>query len=223
MADFATMRRMMVDGQVRTADVTDPRIIDAMLALPRERFLPAHTAALAYLDLDVPVGEPVNGVAPRRLLKPMVLAKMIQALQIESGERVLDVGCATGYAAAVLAALSGSVVALEEDAGLVRAARETLAESGGGQIEVVQGTLSDGYEAGGPYDAILVEGAVEVPPANLCRQLRNGGRLICIQGAVPPGKATLYRCDAGEISERPVFHASAQVLPGFARPPAFVF
>ena len=122
MTDFAAARRHMVDGQVRTADVTDLRIIAAMLEVPRERFVPPASAALAYLDLDVPVGE-----RPRRLLKPMVLAKLIQAAEIEATDRVLDVGCATGYGAAVLARIAGQVVALEQDAGLAKAASAALA------------------------------------------------------------------------------------------------
>jgi len=103
MTDFATERRNMVDGQVRTADVTDLRIISAMLDVPRERFVPPQAAAIAYLDLDLPVGE-----SGRRLLKPMVLAKLIQAADIAATDRVLDVGCATGYGAAVLVASPGT-------------------------------------------------------------------------------------------------------------------
>ena len=116
MIDFAAARRMMVDGQVRTSDVTDLRLIAAMLEVPRERFVPAAKAALAYLDLDLPVKEGEAGAPVRRLLKPMVLAKLIQAAEIGAGDHVLDVGCATGYSSAVLARLAGSVVALEQDA-----------------------------------------------------------------------------------------------------------
>ena len=124
MIDFAAARRMMVDGQVRTSDVTDPRIIAAMLELPRERFVPEASAALAYLDLDLPVTEePAPGA--RRLLKPMVLAKLVQAADIGRDARVLDVACGTGYSSALLARLARSVVALEDDAALAqRAPRE---------------------------------------------------------------------------------------------------
>ena len=115
MTDFAAARRNMVDGQVRTTDVTDLRITAAMLEVPREAFLPPAKAGLAYLDLDVPFGE--DG---RRLMKPMVLAKLIQAIDLSSTDRVLDVGCVTGYAAAVLARIVHEVVALEQDAGLAR-------------------------------------------------------------------------------------------------------
>ena len=130
MFDFAAARRMMVDGQVRTSDVTDPRIIAAMLDLPRERFVPERNAALAYLDLDVAV---TDGTPARRLLKPMVLAKLVQAADIGPQDRVLDVACGTGYSTALLARLARHVVALEEDATLARHARENLAAVGGRQ------------------------------------------------------------------------------------------
>src|SRR5688572_5853489 len=129
MIDFAAARRMMVDGQVRTSDVTDPRIIAAMLELPRERFVPHGSAALTYLDLDLPVTDQA-GRDGRRLLKPMVLAKLLQAADIGPDARVLDVACGTGYSSAVLAQLARSVVALEDDAMLAQRARETVVSLG---------------------------------------------------------------------------------------------
>jgi protein-L-isoaspartate(D-aspartate) O-methyltransferase len=216
MADFATLRRTMVDAQIRTADVTDRALIQAMLDTPRERCVPAAQADLAYLDLDLPVGD-----GPRRLLKPMVLAKMLQALDLSENMRVLDAGCATGYTAALLARLCHSVVALEEEAGLVAQARAGLA--GLAHVEVVQGRIADGYAARAPYDAILVEGAIDVDPEQLCRQLADEGRLVCIRGLGPAAKATLYRRDADDITMRTVFDAAGPALPGFARPTVFAF
>jgi protein-L-isoaspartate(D-aspartate) O-methyltransferase len=216
MADSATLRRMMVDGQVRTADVTDRGLIDAMLDVPREHFVPASQSALAYLDLDLPVGE-----GTRRLLKPMVLAKMLQALQISAGQRVLDVGCATGYAAALMARLGASVVALEEQPGLVTRARANLA--GLGTVEVVEGRLSDGYAKGAPYDSILIEGAIEVDPTALGRQLADGGSLLCIQGGGPASKVVLYRRDGDDLTDHAIFDASGAILPGFVKPMTFAF
>jgi protein-L-isoaspartate(D-aspartate) O-methyltransferase len=218
MIDFVTARRMMVDGQVRTADVTDPRLITAMMELPRERFFPEDKASLAYLDIDVPVTE--AGQPPRRLLKPMVLAKLIQAADIAETDQVLDAGCATGYAAAVLARLSGSVVALEEDAGLARQATTALA--GANTVKVVTGPLSAGWPAEAPYDVILLEGATEVMPSALIKQLKPGGRLVCIMGR-GPGKATIYQRTDTDISGRAIFDAAAPLLPGFAKPQEFVF
>jgi protein-L-isoaspartate(D-aspartate) O-methyltransferase len=214
MADFAALRRMMVDGQVRTADVTDRPLIQAMLDVPRERFLPPAQAGLAYLDLDLPVGA-------RRLLKPMVLAKMLQALDLSAGIRALDVGCATGYAAAVMARLGASVVAQEEDPGLVAQAKANLA--GLGNVAVVEGRLAEGHAPRAPYDVILVEGAVELDPDRLCRQLADGGRLICILGAGPAAKVTMFRRDADDITPRIIFDAAGPALPGFAKPTSFAF
>lgn len=216
MADSETLRRAMVDGQIRTADVTDRPLIQAMLDVPRERFVLAAKAGLAYLDLDLPAGD-----GGRRLLKPMVLAKMLQALDLGADMRVLDVGCAGGYAAAVMARLAGSVVALEEQPGLAAQARANL--SGLENVETAQGRLADGYSPRAPYDAVLVEGAVEVEPEALCRQLADGGRLVCILGAGPAAKATLFRRDADEVTRRTIFDAAGTALPGFAKPAAFAF
>jgi protein-L-isoaspartate(D-aspartate) O-methyltransferase len=220
MFDFAAARRMMVDCQVRTADVTDQRIIAAMQELPRERFVPERNASLAYLDLDVAVTE---AKPARRLLKPMVLAKLIQAAEIGPQDRVLDVGCATGYASALLARLARQVTALEEDATLARHARENLAAVGAANAEVVSGPLTGGWPAGAPYDVILVDGAAEVVPERLLRQLAEGGRLVGVVGRTPASKAVLYLAGAGQASAVPIFDAAAAALPGFAEPPQFVF
>ncbi len=216
MTDFAAARRHMVDGQVRTADVTDLRIQAAMLALPRERFLPPASAGLAYLDLDLPVGQ-----GGRRMLKPMVLAKLLQAAEIAAGDRVLDAGCASGYAAALLARIAAEVVALEEDPGLAQSARANLA--GLANVTLVSGPIAAGWPSGAPYDAILLEGATETMPQALCRQLKDGGRLVCVLGAGPGAKATIYTRSGDDFGARAIFDASAALLPGFAKPAAFAF
>jgi protein-L-isoaspartate(D-aspartate) O-methyltransferase len=217
MTDFATARRHMVDGQVRTADVTDLRIISAMLEIPREQFVLPASAGLAYLDLDLPIGDG----ASRRLLKPMVLAKLVQAMDLASTDRVLDVGCATGYAAAVLARIAGEVVALEQDSGLAQMARAAL--SAQPNVSVVNGSLTAGWPQGAPYDAILLEGATEIGPEQFRHQLKEGGRLVCILGSGPGAKAMLYCRSGEELGGRPIFDASAALLPGFAKAPAFAF
>jgi len=217
MTDFAAARRNMVEGQVRTADVTDLRILSAMLDIPREDFVPSDTAGLAYLDLDLAVGE----AGSRRLLKPMVLAKLIHAADIASSDRVLDVGCATGYGAAVLARIASQVVALDQDASLVRTAMSALAAQP--NVTVVSGPLTGGWPQAAPYDVILLEGMTEVAPQAFLRQLKEGGRLVCILGGGPGAKAMLY-CRSGEdLGGRPIFDANATVLPGFAKAPAFAF
>ncbi len=222
MIDFAVARRMMVDGQIRTADVTDPLVLDAMLALPREHFMPEGRQDLAYLDLAVPVTGGAGRPA-RRLLKPMVLGKILQALEIKEDDGVLDVGCGTGYAAGLLASLAKSVVALEDDPVLAGQARKALAAAGIANGEVVSGPLPAGWPNEGPYDLILVEGAIELRPQLLLGQLKEGGRLACIFGREPAGKVMLYRLFEGDVSGRPIFDAAAEVLPGFAAPEVFVF
>jgi protein-L-isoaspartate(D-aspartate) O-methyltransferase len=223
MIDFAAARRMMVDGQVRTSDVTDLRIIAAMLELPRERFVPESNANLAYLDLDVPVTQASHDEPVRRLLKPMVLAKLVQAAAVKATDHVLDLGCATGYSSALLARLARSVVALEENPALVRAAQDNLIAVGANNVTVEAGPLMDGWPPAAPYDVIFVNGATEIAPHKLCRQLKDGGRLVAVEGRAPTGRAMLYRAVAGDISGWPVFDAGAPLLPGFAAPPAFVF
>ncbi len=221
MIDFAAARRMMVDGQVRTSDVTNLRLIAAMLAVARERFVPEAKAGLAYLDLDLPVTEERG--RDRRLLKPMVLAKLIQAAEVGESDHVLVVGCATGYSAAVLGRLARSVVALEQDATLASLARENLLAVGASNVTVASGPLSAGWPAGAPYDVILLDGASEMVPKALFGQLKAAGRLAGVVGRAPTSKAMLYRSSGGETSGRPVFDAAAPLLPGFAEPPAFVF
>jgi protein-L-isoaspartate(D-aspartate) O-methyltransferase len=217
MFDAAAARRMMVDGQVRTADVTDAGLIATMSALPRERFVPQNLAEQAYFDGDI-------AIAPgRTLLKPMVLAKLLQAASVSADDHVLDVGCGTGYSSAVLAQLAGSVVALEQDPALVRTASEALAAVGAANVTVATGPLSAGWSAAGPYDFILLDGATEIVPDGLGAQLKPEGRLACIFGSGPTGKATIFRLIEGHLVGRPVFDATATVLPGFSAPATFVF
>lgn len=215
MTDFAAARRHMVDGQVRTADVTDLRILSAMQEIPRERFVPPGSEGLAYLDLELPVG------GGRRLLTPMVLAKLIHAADIAPAARVLDVGCATGYGAAVLARVAGEVVALEEEPGLAEAARTAL--SGQPNIRIATGPLNAGWPQGGPYDAILLEGATELAPHAFLPQLKDGGRIACVLGGGPGARAMVYCRTGDEMGGRAVFDCHAAVLPGFAKAPAFAF
>jgi protein-L-isoaspartate(D-aspartate) O-methyltransferase len=217
MFDTAAARRMMVDCQVRTADVTNLDLIDAMLAVPRELFVPSALAKLAYLDSDIALG------GGRVLLKPMVLAKMIQAALLGADDHVLDVACGTGYSSAILSRLAGSVVALEEDMSLAALARQALSAVGAAQVSVVTGPLTAGWAAAGPYDFILLNGATEVTPESYAGQLKPQGRLACIYRDGPPGKAMIYRLVEGHLVGRPIFDAGAPVLPGFAAPPAFVF
>jgi protein-L-isoaspartate(D-aspartate) O-methyltransferase len=217
MADFVSERRHMVDGQIRPNDVTDLRVITAMLEVPREHFVPPASAGLAYLDRDLTAGEGGS----RRLLKPMVLAKLLNAAEVSSTDRVLDVGCGCGYTAALLARIAGQVVALEQDPGLAKAAKAEL--SALPNVSVVTGPLVAGWPQSAPYDLILLEGATEIEPQAFCSQLKDGGRLLCILGSPPGAKAMLYRRSGTELAGRAIFDAAATLLPGFAKAPAFAF
>ena len=221
--DFVQARNRMVDGQVRPGDVTDLRILAAMLELPRERFVAPDQAGLAYTDLDLPLrGSP--GGAARCMLPPRTLAKLLQTADIAPADRALDVGCGTGYGAAVLSRLAAEVTALEEDPILAGMASQALAACGAHKAAVVEGQLTAGWPGNQPYDVIVVEGTIEVAPQHLFAQLADGGRLVCIEGRRDlAGKAMIYRSNGGVVSGRPVFDAAAPVLPGFVRPAEFVF
>jgi protein-L-isoaspartate(D-aspartate) O-methyltransferase len=221
MLDFADARRTMVDCQLRPVDVTNPDVLVAMAEVPREMFVPPAHVALAFADSHVPVA--AAGRPPRSLLKPEVLGRLIQAAQIGGHERVLVVGCATGYSAAVLSRLAAEVVALEEDAELAGAAEKNLTAVGAGNTKLVRGPLTAGWPTAAPYDVIVVDGAIEIEPGALLSQLAEGGRLIAIMGSGGAGKATVYRRDHGDVSAIPAFNAAAPVLPGFAKSAEFVF
>lgn len=215
--DTTQARRMMVDGQVRPSDVTNLDVLGAMLEVPREVFVPPALSGQAYLDCDLPISE------GRALLKPMVLAKIIQSAQVGSDDHVLDIGCGTGYSAAILAKLAGSVVALEEDAALARQAQTALAATGAGSVVVATGPLTAGWPAAAPYDVILFEGATEIVPEPLGRQLKPDGRIVAIFGRSPASKCVVYRMIDGRLVGRAIFDAAAPVLPGFVAPAVFVF
>jgi len=223
MVDFQTARRAMVDGQVRTNDVTHLGLIAAMLEIPREAFVPEGRAALAYLDRDVTIADATATEPARYLMKPVVLARLIQAADPEPQDRVLVLGAGSGYAAAVLSRLAGAVVALEPNGGLAQRARSVLSSLGCDNVTVIRGPLADGAPASGPYDVILIDGGVEIVPEALCGQLSARGRLVAVVGAGPIGKATLSQAVNGKFSGRLLFDANAPVLPGLSAAPAFVF
>ncbi|WP_291861519.1 protein-L-isoaspartate O-methyltransferase [Bradyrhizobium sp.] len=220
MSGFSTARQKMVDGQVRPSDVTDIRILDAMLAVPREAFVPPNQRALAYLDLDLDVSE---ASAKRFLIKPVVTAKLLQAAEIKEGDNVLVVGCATGYAAAITAHLGGQVTATESDPLLAAKARDVLAGLGLARVTVVTAAAADGDPAHAPYDVIVLNGATEVVPDRLYRQLREGGRLVGVFATTKPPRATIVTHSHDDFGDRALFDAVVPVLPGLERLPTFVF
>jgi protein-L-isoaspartate(D-aspartate) O-methyltransferase len=222
MIDFERLRQSMVDSQIRPNDVTDPRLIAAMLDLPRERFVPSRRAELAYLDDDLIVREAGAAGPARYLIEPMILAKLIQALDLTGGDHVLDVGCATGYSSAILSRLAATVVGVESDVELASSARNVLAELSTG-AQIVVGPMTIGAPQSGPYDAILINGAVEIVPDVLPEQLKEGGRLVAVVRSGPLGRATLYVRRGGIVSKRPLFDAAVPPLPGCEAPRGFVF
>jgi protein-L-isoaspartate(D-aspartate) O-methyltransferase len=221
MSVFSTARQKMVDCQVRPSDVTDIRIIDAMLAVPREAFVPEQQRAMAYLDLDLEVGGGASG--KRFLIKPAVLAKMLQAAEITEADNVLVVGCATGYAAAVVAKLASQVAATENDSGLADKARDVLARTGCGNVTVHTAVAADGEPANAPYDVIVLDGATEITPDRVYRQLKEGGRLVGVFATTQPPRAAIVTHSHGDFGHRALFDATVPVLPGLERVPAFVF
>jgi protein-L-isoaspartate(D-aspartate) O-methyltransferase len=221
MSGFSTARQKMVDGQVRPSDVTDSRIIDAMLAVPREAFVPESQRALAYLDLDLDVSE--GGSGKCFLIKPVVIAKMLQAAEIKDTDNVLVAGCATGYSAALAAKLAGQVTAAEADPSQAAKAAEVLAKLGLGNVKVLRAAAAEGDPASAPYDVIVLDGATEIVPEGLYWQLKEGGRLVGVFAMTQPPRAMIVTRSHGDFGNRALFDAAVPVLPGLERRPAFVF
>lgn len=221
-ADFSELRVKMVDGQLRTTDVTSLPLLSAMLEVPREIFVPERRRGLAYIDDDILLNDK-HADGARYLMEPSPFARLLQLAEIGSGDKVLDVGSGTGYSAAVLSKLAKSVVALESDDGLAEKAASTLAALGCGNVSVVRGPLRAGHTSGAPYDVIVLEGNVDAVPEELLAQLGDGGRLVAIEGRGNVGAARVYLKSGGVATGRKVFNAAVKPLPGFERAPEFEF
>jgi len=217
MSSFAAQRLNMIDAQVRASDVTDPRIHAAMTEVARERFVPAARRALAYADVPVEVSP------GRYLLDPRTFAKMLALCELRPADRVLDVGCATGYSSAVLGRLAHAVVALEQDADLVRLASELLPAVGAANAVATQGVLSQGFKAEAPYDVIFVNGAIEARPDGLLSQLGQGGRLVAVISQGVRSQATKFVREQDRTGSWAAFDATAPALVGFSKTVGFVF
>jgi protein-L-isoaspartate(D-aspartate) O-methyltransferase len=217
--DYADARKRMVDGQLRPNKVTDPRLLDAMRDLPRERFLPRAVASRAYADEDVPLP------GGRAMLEPMVLARLLQLAAVRPGDRALVVGAGTGYGAAVLARMGARVIALEADEPLLAIARSALpACLPAGAVRLEATDPAKGFAAGAPYDVVLIEGEVPEIPAVLSGQLAEGGRLVgVVGGGRRNGRAVLGRRLGDSFTITPVFDCAVAPLPAFARAAGFVF
>jgi protein-L-isoaspartate(D-aspartate) O-methyltransferase len=217
MTDFARARRHMVDGQVRTAGVTDFAVIEAMLDVPRELFATDANRAIAYLDLQL------NVTKQRRLMTPMTVGKLLQAAGLGAGRSVLVVGCATGYTAALAAHIGCDVVATESDPALAAQARANLARAGINGVAVVEAQPLAGYASRAPYDVILLDGATERDPTALYEQLRVDGDLVGVFALAGQPQARRVTRSAEGIGYRPLFDAAAPVLPGLERVVSFQF
>lgn len=222
-ADFSERRVKMVDGQVRTTDVTNAPLLDAMLSVPREAFVGAGQRDLAYIDEDIRISDGADGGGARYLMEASPLAKLLQLAEIDASDSALDVGCGTGYSTALLSRLARSVVGLESDPTLAEAAKATLSAQGCDNATVVTGPLPQGYAAKAPYNVILIGGSVEDVPAALLDQLAEGGRLVAVEGQGNAGVARLFFKNGGVVTGRRAFNAAIKPLPGFERVRAFEF
>lgn len=220
--DYTTARANMVESQIRPNAVTARRVINAFDEIPREAYVPKSVQAIAYMDEDIAVGK-ADG-ATRYLIQSMVLARLLQLADISAQDVVLDVGCCLGYSAAVLARLADAVVSLECDEDMAACAGENLVTQGVDNAAVVTGPLNQGYPSQGPYDAIVLNGAVPSVPKALLEQLKEGGRLVAIVSEGALGRAHLFVRHGDVFAERIAFDATVAPLPGFvADTPAFVF
>lgn len=216
MPDYQTRRTMMVDTQVRPADVTKYPVIEAMLSIPRENFVPVDQREAAYMDGNISLGE------GRVVYEPRTLAKMLDALDIQNNELVLDLGSGFGYSAAVIARLAEAVVAVEEDPEMAAESQVALSEDGIDNVAVVEGPLTGGAAKHGPYDVITIEGAVEDLPIALLDQLNDGGRIACLYMDGALGALRIGYKKDGDVTWRFVCNAGAPVLPGFKNTNTFV-
>lgn len=215
MTDFAASRTMMVDTQVRPSDVTKFPVIEAMLAIPREEFVPASLRSVAYS------GENLAISADRVMLEPRTLAKIVDLLDIQSTDLVLDLACGYGYSTAVIARMAEAVVAIEEDESMVAEAEKRLADAGVYNVAVLQKALAEGDAKQGPYDAILIEGAVEEVPPAILEQLKDGGRIAALfmEGAL--GVVRIGHRLNGRVNWRYAFNAHAPLLKEFSKEQGF--
>jgi protein-L-isoaspartate(D-aspartate) O-methyltransferase len=223
MSEFDAARHNMVESQVRTSGVTDTGVLEAMENIPREMFVPENRQSLAYLGDDLRIKDASEGQAARYLSDPRAIAKLAELADVKSDDLVLDVGPATGYSTALLAALADTVVALECDPDLVEASNGILQTLGVDNAAVIEGSLVEGNSKQGPFDVIFLNGSVSYVPAALLDQLKEGGRLVAIVQEGSVGKARLYTNNNGQIGFRSVFDAGVHSLPGFETENAFSF
>lgn len=218
MSVYEVARINMVENQLRPNKVTDERVIDAFLRIRRELFVPEVLRGVAYVDDDLPIG---NG---RHLMRPMLAARLLQALAPAARDTALVVGAGVGYEAALLSQLVRNVVALEGDAELARIGRSALVDHRIASIAYIESPLAEGHRPRAPYDVILVSGAVAEIPDKIAAQLGEGGRMaVVLRQQQRVGRATLITRTGGVLAHRVIFDAATPLIPGFVPKPAFVF
>lgn len=221
---FLAARQRMVECQLLPSGIRDDGILSAMQMVPRELFVPENLKGAAYVDEDVPLGR------MRYLMAPLVLARILEIASIQPGDKVLEIGCASGYATAVIARLAKQVVAVEEQMELAEQARQLLNRQKAKNAEVITGPMAPGYPSAGPYHVILVGGAVGQVPASLPEQLAEGGRMVVIEKVAGRsgsqaglGRVRLYTKQGGRLLSRECFDVAVPVLQGFEMKTGFVF
>jgi len=220
MSEFDTARQNMVDGQLRPTKVTDSRLLDVMSTLPREMFVDKSRQGIAYIDEDIEVSE------GRHLMEPVVLARLVQSLELTEADSVLVIGSATGYDAALIGRLAGPVMAVESSSALAEQSSMVINHLGIDNVAVVEGPLARGFAEQAPYDVIFICGAIDEVPDDIVRQLAPNGRMVAVIGGQEDGtlgRANLMTRSGDGLSLRPLFDAGTPALPGFAKEAAFVF
>ncbi|MCZ2203978.1 protein-L-isoaspartate O-methyltransferase family protein [Bartonella sp. A05] len=221
--DFADLRRKMVDNQIRTVDVTNLSVLEAFLTMPREDFVPESSKDLSYLDSDIVVFPAQNSLPACYLMGPASLAKLLQLAAAKPSDIVLDIGANSGYCAALFSKLAGFVIALENNKVLSERAAKILERNHCDNVVVVHGSLEQGYAVEGPYDVIFIEGAVDFIPDVIFEQMKEGGRLVVVEGHGNAGVARIYVKEEGVVSGRRAFNLAVKGLPGFLKAPNFIF
>jgi len=221
MIDFEEARIKMVDCQVRTCDVTEHRLISALMHVPREEFVPEEVKSLAYIDEDISLSK--LGANGRFVMEPGPFSKLLQLADVQEDDFVMVIGCGTGYSACVLSLLGASIIAIEEDRNLATLANEKMTELGFDNVVVRNSKLNEGYAKEAPYDVIYIDGSVEALPETLLSQLAEGGRLVSVEGQGNSAIAQVYAKNDGIVSSRTAMNLAVKPLPGFAQEIGFQF
>ncbi len=217
MGEYADARRQMVDNQIRTTDVTAYNVLEAFEVVPRELFVPAHLRNLAYSDVDIVISD------SRCMMQPSPLAKLLQLADIKSEDLVLVIGAQAGYTAALASKMANTVVAVESDEALVEQAQDTLTRLGFDNVAMISGDIAKGYVSEGPYDVIVIEGAVEQLPDDLLNQMKDGGVLVTVDGKERRAEAIKILRNGESFSRIPAFDTNAPILTEFSKPVGFSF